>query len=230
MCRAFILGTSVNPTGGGVLRSIGDLRRVRIAATDGELGRVHDLYFDDLSWTVRYLVVDTGGFLPDRWGLVSPRSLRRSDTDPGTLRLPLTKTQFKAGADMHTQPGDIDPTSRGDAREGRKARLRAATTVVGYALETEDGEVGHVEDFLVDDKAWTVRYLRVDTKDRWAGKSVLVAPKWLTELTEDDSKKFFCIVTAVEDRAARRPAIPAPEHRHTASLRFRTGGTTPRRR
>ena len=111
-----------------------------------------------------------------------------------------------------------------------EARLRAATTVVGYALETEDGEVGHVEDFLVDDKAWTVRYLRVDTKDRWAGKSVLVAPKWLTELTEDDSKKFFCIVTAVEDRAARRPAIPAPEHRHTASLRFRPGGTTLRRR
>ena len=131
---------------------------------------------------------------------------------------------------MHTQPEDIDPTSRGGARQGREARLRAATTVVGYALETEDGEVGHVEDFLVDDKAWTVRYLRVDTKDRWAGKSVLVAPKWLTELTQDDSKKFFCIVTAVEDRAARRPAIPAPEHRHTASLRFRPGGATLRRR
>ena len=214
-----------------MLRSIGDLRRVRIAATDGELGRVHDLYFDDLSWTVRYLVVDTGSFLPDRWGLVSPQSLGRSDTDPASLRLPLTKTQFKAGADMHTQAGDIDPTRR-EARRGREARLRAATTVVGYALETEDGEVGHVEDFLVDDKAWTVRYLRVDTKDRWAGKSVLVAPNWLTELTEDDSKKFFCIVTAVEDdRAARRPTIiPAPEHRHTASSRFRPGGTTQRGR
>lgn len=230
MCRAFILGTSVNPSGGGVLRSIGDLRRMRIAATDGELGRVHDLYLDDLSWTVRYLVVDTGGFLPDRWGLVSPQSLRRSDTDPGTLRLPLTKTQFKAGADMHTQPGDIDQTSRGDARVGREARLRAATTVVGYALETEDGEIGHVDDFLVDDKTWAVRYLRVYTKGRWDGKSVLVAPKWLTELTEDDSKKFFCIVTAVEDKAAPRPAIPAPEHRHTASLQFRPGRTTPRYR
>lgn len=213
-----------------MLRSSGDLRRMRIAATDGELGRVHDLYLDDLSWTVRYLVVDTGGFLPDRWGLVSPQSLRRSDTDPGTLRLPLTKTQFKAGADMHAKPGDIDPTSRGDAREGREARLRAATTVVGYALETEDGEIGHVDDFLVDDKAWTVRYLRVYTKGRWDGKSVLVAPKWLTELTEDDSKKFFCIVTAVEDKAAPRPAIPAPEHRRTASLQFRSGRTIPRRR
>jgi uncharacterized protein YrrD len=230
MCRAFILETSVNPSGGGVLRSIGDLRRVRIAATDGELGRVHDLYFDDPGWTVRYLVVDTGGFLPDRWGLVSPHSLRRLDTDPGTLRLPLTKTQFKAGADMHTQSGEIDPASLGDAREGREARLRAATTVVGYALETEDGEIGNVEDFLVDDKAWTVRYLRVYTKGRWDGKSVLVAPKWLTELTEDDSKKFFCIVTAVEDKAAPRPAILAPEHRHAASLPFRPGRTTPRRR
>ncbi len=39
--------------------------------------------------------------------------------------------------------------------------------------------------FLVDDTAWVIRYLRVDTKNRWAGKSVLVAPEWLTEVTRD---------------------------------------------
>lgn len=210
-----------------MLLTLGDLRRVRIAATDGELGHVHDLYFDDLSWTVRYLVVDTGNWLPDRWSLVSPQSVHRRITDPGTLRVPRTKAQFKMSVDMNTQPGMSDPTISAHARERGEACLRAATTVLGYALETEDGELGNVNDLLIDDKAWVIRYLRVDTTDRWDGKSVLVAPKWLTEVPRDDSKRFFCIATAVEDRPARgRPATPTPEHRF---FRSRPGDTVSHR-
>ena len=191
-----------------MLRTISDLRRVTIAATDGDLGSVRDLYFDDRSWAVRYLVVDAGSWLPDRWALVPPASVRRWDPDPNTLRVPLSKTQFKTGADMNIQPGLVDQGVRGHARESREPHLKAATTVMGYALETEDGEIGHVEDLLVDDTAWVVRYVRVDTKNRWAGKSVLVAPEWLTEVTWDDSKRFFCIVTAVDDwGGARVPGV-----------------------
>ena len=211
-----------------MLRSITDLRRVTIAATDGELGSVRDLYFDHLSWTVRYLVVDTGSSLPDRWVLVSPTSVRRWAPDPSTLRVALSKTHFTTGVEMTAQPGGVDHSIRGLARRSREPHLQAATTIMGYALETEDGEIGHVEDLLVDDTAWVIRYLRVDTKNRWAGKSVLVAPEWLTEVTWDDSKRFFCIVTAVDDRPGNgRTAIPPPEHRHTAWLRSPAGGTTP---
>jgi hypothetical protein len=194
-----------------VLRTISDLRRVTIAATDGELGSVRDLYFDDLSWTVRYLVVDTGSWLPDRWALVSPTSVWRWGSDPSTLRIALTKTQFKAGVDMTTSPVVVDRAIRDPAREDGEPHLQAATTVMGYALDTEDGEIGHVEDLLVDDSAWIIRYLRVDTKNRWAGKTVLVAPQWLTEVTWDGSKRFFCIVTAIDDGAT--------------SLRCSAGGT-----
>jgi hypothetical protein len=211
-----------------VVRSVNDLRQVTIAATDGELGSVRDLYFDDLNWAVRYLVVDTGNWLPDRWVLVSPTSVRRWDPDPSVLRVSLTKTQFKACVDMNTRPG-VDQAIRGQARECREPHLQAATTVMGYALETEDGEIGHVEDLLVDDTACVIRYLRVDTKDRWAGKSVLVAPQWLTEVTRDDSKRFFCIVTAVDD-STQRTAIPPSEYRHPGLLRSSAGGATPHRR
>jgi hypothetical protein len=210
-----------------VVRSVSDLRRVTIAATDGELGSVRDLYFDDLSWAVRYLVVDTGGWLPDRWALVSPKSVRRWDANSSTLHVDLTKTQFKACVDMNTRPG-IDQAIRGQARECREPHLQAATAVMGYALETEDGEIGHVEDLLVDDTDWVIRYLRVDTKNRWAGQSVLVAPQWLTEVTRDEAKRFFCIVTALDD-TTRSTAIPPSEYRHPGLLRSSTGGATPRR-
>jgi hypothetical protein len=211
-----------------VVRSVNDLRRVTIAATDGELGSVRDLYFDDLSWTVRYLVVDTGTWLPDRWVLVSPTSVRRWDSNPSALRVSLTRTQFKACVDMNTRPG-VDQAIRGQVRDCREPHLQAATTVMGYALETEDGEIGHVEDLLVDDTAWVIRYLRVDTKNRWAGKSVLVAPQWLTEVTRDDLKRFFCIVTAIDD-STQRTAIPPPEYRHPGLLRSSAGGAAPHRR
>jgi len=209
------------------VRSVHDLRRVTIAATDGELGSVRDLYFDDLSWAVRYLVVDTGSWLPDRWALVSPKSVRRWDANSSTLHMDLTKTQFKACVDMNTRPG-IDQAIRGQARECLEPHLQAATAVMGYALETEDGEIGHVEDLLVDDTDWVIRYLRVDTKNRWVGQSVLVAPQWLTEVTRDEAKRFFCIVTALDD-TTRRTAIPPSEYGHPGLLRSPTGGATPRR-
>ena len=43
-----------------MLRSMNDLEDCAIRATDGSIGQVKDLYFDDKAWVIRYLVVDTG--------------------------------------------------------------------------------------------------------------------------------------------------------------------------
>jgi len=59
-----------------MLRTAGELKGVTIQATDGDIGSVQDLYFDDHSWTVRYLVVDTGTWLPGRQVLISPFAFR----------------------------------------------------------------------------------------------------------------------------------------------------------
>ena len=39
-----------------------NLRGLVIRATDGEIGTVDDVYFDDETWAVRYLTVETGGW------------------------------------------------------------------------------------------------------------------------------------------------------------------------
>jgi hypothetical protein len=56
----------------------------------------------------------------------------------------------------------------------------------------------------VDSKAWAIRYLVVDTKQWWAGKTVLVSPGWCTRVAWDESKTLFCIVTTVGDVGAAR--------------------------
>ena len=55
-----------------MLRSVKELTGYKILATDGEIGRVHDFYFDNQNWIMRYLVVDTGTWLPGRRVLLSP--------------------------------------------------------------------------------------------------------------------------------------------------------------
>ncbi len=54
-----------------MLRSVSDLHGREIRATDGEIGSVDRFLFDDETWTVRYLVVDTGNWLPGSQVLIS---------------------------------------------------------------------------------------------------------------------------------------------------------------
>lgn len=60
--------------------------------------------------------------------------------------------------------------------------------VTGYQLEAEDGEIGHVEDFILDEASWTIQYLVVDTRSWWPGKHVLVSPRWIGQIDWADQK------------------------------------------
>jgi hypothetical protein len=68
--------------------------------------------------------------------------------------------------------------------------LRSIEAVPGYHIHATDGEIGHVENFLIDDVDWSVRYFIVDTRNWWPGKSVLVSPRsafkidWLARLVD----------------------------------------------
>lgn len=54
--------------------------------------------------------------------------------------------------------------------------LRSVAEITGYHIAATDGEVGHVENLLIDDVTWSVRYIIVDTKNWWPGKHVLLSP------------------------------------------------------
>jgi len=185
-----------------------DLRRLTLAATDGNLGSVVNLCFDDRSWTIRYLVVDASSWCPDHWVLISPVAVRGWAPDPSILRGALSKTQVRISTEAHIphrlaerspQPSALEHAIRERARAGAEAHLRAATATIGYTMQTEDGTIGHVQDILVDVEAWAIRYLLVDTTSRWAGKRVLLPPAWLTHVSWDESKTFCSIATATCD-------------------------------
>lgn len=199
-----------------MLRSVKELHGYAIRATDGGIGKIHELHFDDLAWIVRYLVVDTGKWLPGRKVLLWPGVLGQPDWEMQSLPVRLTKEQVEHSppisadepvsrqmeADLHTYYG-WTPYWRGglpvfglgaaaaaemlvpsaeekDETEAKEddPHLRSTREVIGYYIQARDGEIGHVEDFVIEDEAWYVRYLVIDTRNWLPGRKVTLAPTW----------------------------------------------------
>ena len=76
-------------------QSIKQLYGHHLAATDGEIGRVKDFYFDDRNWAVRYVVADTGSWLPGRQVLISPRAFGGLRQSGKLLPVKLTRKQIE---------------------------------------------------------------------------------------------------------------------------------------
>lgn len=68
--------------------------------------------------------------------------------------------------------------------------LRSTNDVAGHVIQAKDDEIGRVDDFIVDDETWTIRYLVVDTKKFLPGKKVLISPEWIGRISWEDSKVF----------------------------------------
>jgi uncharacterized protein YrrD len=180
----------------------------KLQSLDGELGMAKDFYFDDRDWTIRYLVADTGEWLVGRQVLISPHSLAGVDADQGSITVKLTKTEIEHSPSLNRDKPvsrqfeqeyavffglpmywgfPQDPGAKAESGEPGKKHtdpdLRSTHDVSGHHVEASDGEIGHIDDFIIDDETWAIRYLIVDTKDWLPGKKVLISPKWIERVS-----------------------------------------------
>jgi len=88
--------------------------------------------------------------------------------------------------------------------------LRSAQEVRGYHVQGSDEAIGQIEDFVVDDETWQVRYLVIDTNNWWFGKKVLIAPHWAKSLSWEERKVFVDL--------SRRAIQNSPEWDPTAAI------------
>jgi hypothetical protein len=190
-----------------------------IEATDGSIGSASDFLFDDETWTIRWIVVDTSALFAGRRVLLPPSAIQSVDAGRRALAVGVTRQQVKDSPDIATDapvsrrqesdlythygwdpywagyiyaptggtaaPIEPPPTAREnrpdtDRRSEGDPHLRSITEVTGYYIQASDGDIGHVEEFLVDSDAWAIRYVVVDTKNWWPGKKVLVPPNAFT--------------------------------------------------
>jgi hypothetical protein len=213
-----------------LLRKIKPLFGFNILAEDGEIGKVMDIYFSDDTWTVRYLVVDTGPWILGRKVLVAVSALGQPDWDSGQVPVSLTREQVKNSPDMDTDKpvsrhqeielhnyynwrgywqaktdiptelktpqvsiSPLQPEQVTITPEQGDTHLRSANEVLKYLVRASDGEAGQLEDFILDDETWFIRYLVVDT-GRWLpGRKILIAPTWIEAVRGGESELFINI-------------------------------------
>jgi hypothetical protein len=85
-----------------MLRSLKVMHGYGVLAEDGEIGKVHDFYFHDDSWLIRYLVVDTGHWLPGRKVLIAPSVMERPNWERLTVPVALTREQVQKSPEIDT--------------------------------------------------------------------------------------------------------------------------------
>lgn len=207
-----------------MLRPFNDIKNFALAARDGEIGKVKELYFDDQIWIVRYVVVDTGGWLTGRKVLLAPVSVGMIDEPTKLIAIHLTKEQIENSPPIEADqpvsrqfeeawygyygyPGywlTMEPAVLGTTaafvpppmpvviEQHSDPHLRSTSEVTGYSIHASDGDIGHIDDFLVDDSVWAIRYV-VISRSWWAGKKVILSPEWIERLSWAERKVFVSL-------------------------------------
>ena len=220
------------------------LKGFQIRAQDGELGTVDRFFFDDETWAIRYMTVETGGWLGGRPVLISPISIVGVDWKAKRLDVALTKKQVENSPPIDTHqpvsrqheaeymgyygypfywggpyfwgsafyPDDlavpfipsVEAITDRRKSESADSHLRSSGAVTGYSIVAIDGEIGHVDGFLFDDRTWAIRYIEVATRNWWPGKKVLLSPAWIERVSWADA--------ALHSRLSREAIRSAPEY------------------
>jgi sporulation protein YlmC with PRC-barrel domain len=227
-----------------MLQSIKQLYGDKLGASDGEIGHVKDFYFDDQNWAVRYLVADTGSWLPGRQVLISPHAFGSPDQTGKVLRVKLTRKQIENSPlieshkpvsrqyeeeyyryygwpyywqgdglwgmsgfpilELPSKPLPSEPASAsGPHLERADAHLRSTQAMNGYHLQTSDGTVGQVCDFMMDAQSWAIRQLVIKTGHRFSGKEVQIPTRTVDRISWDESKVF---VNLTKEAVEQSPA------------------------
>jgi len=220
-------------------RRVKDLLGYTIRAKDGDIGHVKDFYFDDVTWVLRYLVADTGKWLPGRKVLLSPNALEKPDWDNMVFPVNLTmnKVENSPGIDEHKpvsrqhesrlfkyfgwqpywgtgmQAGAIpipmpSPNDNKKAEIETETNLRSTREIIGYHIEATDGDIGHIDDVIIDDTDWNIRYLVAETRNLLPGKKVIISTDWIENIDWSEKKvRIGLLREAVKNSPEFNPSV-----------------------
>jgi hypothetical protein len=146
-----------------MLRSASRILGYRLTADDGEVGRCVDFLLEQPTWIVRYVLVETGRRRGGGRVLVSPLRLRKSDWASRRWALDGTREQ------VTTEPASAPS-------------LQSLGQLLGFGLDDAEGNVGHIEDLIVDDDSWRCDYLVLNGEVGAARRKTLVPTAWLEPL------------------------------------------------
>jgi len=99
----------------------------------------------------------------------------------------------------------------GSDLNGNHPHLRSTHAVTGYHLQTSEETIGHVTDFVMDDKTWAICHLVVKTGTWFTGKEIVISPSRVNRIEYGDSMVFVNLT--------KEAILQAPEFQCNSSSR-----------
>ena len=172
-----------------------------------------DIYFDDAHWVVRYVVADTGSWLSGRLVLIPPHAFGNLPQDADCLLVNLTRQQIENSPAIEShKPVSLQNQAYWDGLEtwgvdgfpeappppplmpSKQAsddlHLQSTEALSGYPIQTSEGAIGHVIDFIMDDESWAICHLVVETGHWYSHKEIVISPNHIDRISYEESKVF----------------------------------------
>ncbi|MEN6451321.1 MAG: hypothetical protein ABFC96_12590 [Thermoguttaceae bacterium] len=177
----------------------------------GRLGALYDILFDDQSWEVRHLLISRDRWFHGRQVLVDPEMIQWTDWRNRKLFTRMTKEDIDGCPGPETDLPDARRQASqspqvlvweaywtgvldgGPEQQEGNPHLRSTKVLNGLHIHCTDGLFGHIDDFLVDDQAWTIRHLVVETRNWWPGKHVLIEPSSIRSIHWEDGEIYLSL-------------------------------------
>ena len=175
------------------------LKGYKLHSLDGQAGKVKEFYFDDHQWKIRFLVAETGNWLIGKQVLISEDALGAVNKEEQYININLTSKQIEDSPSLEsarqTYPNlIIEQMDMSESYQGKAPwdpQIRSTYDSSGSKIDAMDGELGSIDDFIIDDKTWEIRYLIVNAKNWWPDKKILVTPKWSERVNWAESNMFI---------------------------------------
>lgn len=209
-----------------MLQGVKSLMGFTVRATDGAIGKVRDVYFDDRYWVVRYVVVEADPELKRTSMLLAPVALKTPRWQEGVLPVSLTSEQARkspvidigkpVSRQQETELSEyfgwpvmnlgVAPSER--VRED--PNLHSSNDIIGYALLATDGAAGKVKDIVINDTKWIIRYLLADAGSWVVPKMVLISPEWVDRIGWEDKKVYLDLDRRGVEESPPQESLSAP--------------------
>lgn len=197
-----------------MLHKIKSLEEYIVWAKDGKAGKVHEFYLDKNTWAIRYMVVDIGHWLQNKFVLVQSEFFGRPQPSLQYFQVQLTKEQIENSPDVHvlkpvirpdydfanylTWPNYVDVSDAflfaekpempdKEVEKDATFPLISSKGLSSLRIHASDGFIGHIEDVVVDDSTWKVTEIIVNTKSLFTGgKLLMLKPTHVSSLSFEE--------------------------------------------
>jgi len=183
-----------------MLQLVSTLIGYEVESSDGSIGTVRDILFDDVTWKMRWLAIDTGDWITRRHVLIHPSAIGLVDKGGKFLQVKIARNlingapalkkdqavtmQFEASLYAYF---DVEPEWNSTIFGERAAPEASAShdcdphlcsfkATHGFHNEARDGSIGHMDDVVIETLDWLIHYLVVTTANWGTGARVLISP------------------------------------------------------